>query len=149
MNANDTALQIACPHCHALNRMPAARLGDAPLCGRCKRVLFEGAPLALTAANFDAHAQRSDLPLLIDFWAGWCGPCMMMAPQFEAAAAQLEPSMRLAKLDTEAEQAIAGRYGIRSIPTMILLQRGRELARHSGAMSMAQIVAWARQHLPR
>ena len=148
MNPNEASLQIACPHCAALNRLPAGRLGESPQCGRCKRVLFEGAPLALTAQNFEAHAQRSDLPLLIDAWAAWCQPCLQMAPHFEAAAAQLEPHARLGKLDTEAESALAGRFGIRSIPTLILIHRGRELARHSGAIPVQQIVAWTRQHLP-
>lgn len=149
MNQNEASVQIACPHCAALNRLPAARLGESPNCGRCKRVLFEAAPLALTARNFEAHAQRSDLPLLIDAWASWCQPCLQMAPHFEAAAAQLEPHVRLGKLDTEAEPGIAGRFGIRSIPTLILMQDGREVARHSGAIPVQQIVAWTRQHLPR
>ena len=148
MNQNEASVQIACPHCAALNRLPAVRLGESPMCGRCKRGLFEAVPLALTAQNFEAHAQRSDLPLLIDAWAGWCQPCLQMAPHFEAAAVQLEPRVRLGKLDTEAEPGIAGRFGIRSIPTLILLHHGRELARHSGAIPAQQIVAWTRQHLP-
>lgn len=148
MNPNEASLQIACPHCAALNRLPGARLGESPQCGRCKRALFEGAPVALTAQNFEAHAQRSDLPLLIDAWAAWCQPCLQMAPHFEAAAAQLEPHARLGKLDTEAEAALAGRFGIRSIPTLILIHHGHELARHSGSISSSQIVGWTRQHLP-
>ena len=147
MNPNEAILQVACPHCAALNRLPAGRLGESPQCGRCKRILFEGAPLALTAHNFEAHAQRSDLPLLIDAWAAWCQPCLQMGPHFEAAAAQLEPHVRLGKLDTEAESTLAGRFGIRSIPTLILIHHGRELARHSGAIPVHQIVAWTRQHL--
>jgi thioredoxin 2 len=149
MNQNEVPVQIACPHCAALNRLPAARLGESPNCGRCKRALFEAAPVVLTAQNFEAHAQRGDLPLLIDAWAGWCQPCLQMAPHFEAAAAQLEPHARLGKLDTEAEPGLAARFGIRSIPTLILMRHGGELARHSGAIPAQQIVAWTRQHLPR
>jgi thioredoxin 2 len=149
MNRDETSQQIACPHCAALNRLPATRLGESPRCGRCKRAIFEAVPVVLTAQNFDAHAQRSDLPLLIDAWAAWCQPCRQMAPHFEAAAAQLEPRARLGKLDTEAEAGIAGRFGIRSIPTLILMHHGREVARHSGAISAQQIVAWTLQHLPR
>lgn len=137
-------LLVACPHCQALNRVPADRLAAAPQCGRCHRALFVGAPVVLTAETFAAHAERSDLPLLVDVWAPWCGPCRTMAPQFEAAAAQLEPHLRLGKLDTEAQPALAARFGIRSIPTLILLRHGREVARHSGAIGAAEIVRWAR-----
>ena len=140
-------LTIACPHCHALNRVPAARLYEAPACGRCHRPLFAGKPVELDAQTFAAHARRSSLPLLVDFWAPWCGPCRMMAPQFEAAAGQVEPKARLAKIDTEAQPALAARFGIRSIPTLILFQRGHELSRHSGAMGAADILSWVRPHL--
>lgn len=138
---------VACPHCNAINRVPMPRLADSPNCGKCTAPLFAGHPSALDAAGFHAHAERADLPLLVDFWAPWCGPCLAMAPQFEAAAAQLEPAMRLAKLDTEAQPALGGRFGIRSIPTLVLFRQGRELARQAGAMGATDIVRWARHHL--
>jgi len=140
MNA---AAQIVCPHDDAVNRVPAARLKDNPKCGKCHRPLFTGEPLELTAPRLDKHLSQSAIPLLVDFWAPWCGPCRMMAPAFQQAAQTLEPSMRLAKVNTENEQAPAARYNIRSIPTMILFLNGQEVARQSGALTTPQmIVSW-------
>jgi thioredoxin 2 len=145
--AETDSLVVACPTDGTLNRVARAKLGNAPKCGKCGRALFQGKAVALDAGNFEKHALRSDLPVVIDFWAAWCGPCRMMGPNFEAAAARLEPNVRMAKLDTEAQAAIAARYGIQSIPTMIMLRKGREIARTSGAMPTEAIVQWVEQAL--
>jgi len=141
------SLHLVCPHCHAINRVPAARLGQMPNCGQCHRPLFEAHPLELTAATFDKHISRNDIPVLVDFWAPWCGPCKMMAPQFAQAAGLLEPQVRLAKVNTEAEQGLGAQYGIRSIPTLALFRGGREIARQPGAMGAQDIVTWVRSQL--
>lgn len=135
-------LLVACASCGTANRVPAVRLGDDPKCGNCKAPLLEGKPVALEAADFDTFLGRNDLPVLVDFWADWCGPCRAMAPAFERAAGELRTRVRFAKLDTERAQDIAGRFGIRSIPTMILFRGGREAARVSGAMDARSISAW-------
>ena len=140
-------LHIVCPQCDAPNRVPGGRLGQEPRCGKCHQPLFSAQPVDLTAGRFDKHIAKSDIPVLVDFWAPWCGPCKMMAPAFQQAAVELEPDVRLAKVDTEAEQTLGARYGIRSIPTLALFRQGREVARQAGAMSASQIVQWVRSQL--
>jgi thioredoxin 2 len=140
-------LHVVCPHCHTTNRVAPADLSATPDCGKCHRPLFDGHPVELNEAAFEKHIARSQLPVLVDFWAPWCGPCRMMAPQFEAAARQLEPHVRLAKVNTEDAQALGARLNIRSIPTLALFVNGREVARQPGAMGAADIVRWTRSHL--
>lgn len=138
---------VVCPSCAATNRIPADKLAANPVCGKCHKALFDGHPVTLHASNFEKHIKRNDVPVVVDFWAPWCGPCKMMAPAFEQASAELSPQVRLAKLNTEDEQSIGAQLNIRSIPTMVIFKNGKELARQAGAMSAAEIKSWVGNYL--
>ncbi|MBR9856280.1 MAG: thioredoxin TrxC [Gammaproteobacteria bacterium] len=138
---------LICPTCQAKNRVPGERLQQAPQCGKCKAPLLPSQPLALDGPLMDRLLANETLPLVVDFWAPWCGPCQSMAPVFSAAAGEVAGHLRLAKLDTEAHQAAASRFGIRSIPTLIAFKQGKEIARQSGALSAGQLRQWL-QSLP-
>jgi thioredoxin 2 len=140
---NET-VHIACPHCVAVNRIPAGRLDDKPKCGNCHQPLFNAHPIELSSSTFQTHVERNDIALLVDFWAPWCGPCLTMAPQYVQAASLLEPRVRLAKVDTEAEPGLGQQFQIHSIPTLVLFEHGREVARQSGAMGAEDIVRWVK-----
>jgi len=140
-------MELVCPNCGAVNRVPAERLGDNPKCGKCGGAVLPAAPIVLTAATFERFITRDGLPVLVDFWAPWCGPCKQFAPTFSQMAGQYGGGVRFVKVDTEAEQSLAARYNIRSIPTLAIFKGGRELDRVSGALAGPQLAAWLRQRL--
>lgn len=139
--------QLVCPHCHVINRVVSDRIADGPICGECKEPLLDGEPLDLTSDTFDRHIGNSDWPVLVDFWAPWCGPCRMMTPIIHSAAKELRTTMRVAKLNTEAEGQIAARFGIRSIPTLMVFHRGKVVLQRTGGTDLASLLKWARSAL--
>ncbi len=141
------AKHVVCPHCDAVNRIPADKLDNRPTCGRCKEALFTGTPVDLTDQTFSKHLKRNDIPLVVDFWAAWCGPCKMMAPHFKTVTAQMEPNARFAKLNTEQAQKVAAQYDIRSIPTVAIFRAGREIARQAGALDAGRLSRWVQSQL--
>lgn len=133
---------IVCGHCDSVVRVPGDRLSQAPRCPKCHNAVVEGHPLALRTANFDRHVTRNDLPVIVDFWAPWCGPCLSMAPNYEEASRRLQTQARFAKVNSDDEPALSARFGIRGIPTLIAFRRGKEVARQSGAMDLGTLLQW-------
>ena len=135
-------VEMVCPRCSAVNRVQSDRLSDHPKCGKCSEEIFAGHPMELSAANFEKAIARTEIPVVVDFWAPWCAPCKKMAPAFQQAAGRLEPRCRLAKVNTESEPMLANQFGIRSIPTLVIFKSGKEVARQSGAMDLKSLLRW-------
>ena len=144
---SEAGRHIVCPNCTAVNRVPAAKDASAAKCGKCHKPLFTKHAVPVTAETFAKHVQKNDIPVVVDFWAEWCGPCKMMAPTYEKVAAELEPQLRFLKVDTEAEQSLAAKYGIRSIPTLILFKNGAVTAQRAGASDANSLRSWLRQNM--
>jgi thioredoxin 2 len=140
------AKHIVCPNCNSVNRIPGEKDARKATCGLCHRPLFTGRPNPVTAAQFATQIERNDIPVIVDFWAEWCGPCKAMAPAYERVASELEPALRFLKVDTEAEPELSARYNIRSIPTLMLFQKGKVRAQQAGAMGAEALRSWLRQH---
>lgn len=140
-------IQITCPHCEATNRLLERKLGQNPKCGKCHQSLFISKPLELTSKNFKKVTSKTSIPIVVDFWAEWCGPCKMMAPIFEQVCKVVEPRARLAKLNTEFSQNIAAQFGIRSIPTLIVFKNGKEVSRQSGALDQRNLIQFIEGNL--
>jgi thioredoxin 2 len=148
-NMPDQTRKIVCPHCDAVNRVPLGKAANLAKCGRCHKPLFSGKPFPISAKSFDAHIRHNDIPVVVDFWADWCGPCKMLAPVFERVAADLEPDVRFLKVDTEAEPGLASRYNIRSIPMLMLFRKGGAVSQRAGASDARSLRAWIEQSVKR
>jgi len=141
-----SAIHVVCPHCGGINRLPSERLAEKPSCGKCHKPVLDGVPVNLSSPSFDRFISKNDMPVIVDFWAAWCGPCKMMAPVFSQAASEMATQFRFAKVDTEQAQDVAARYNIRSIPTMIMFKNGQEIDRVAGAMDQSGLKRWLSAH---